>query len=44
MRRKIGIIGLGYVGGAVKEIMSNYYDLETYDIKLKCSCNSIFNW
>ena len=34
----IGIVGQGYVGGAVKEVFSKYYDVETYDLdKDKCS-------
>ena len=35
---KIGIVGQGYVGTAVKEIFSKHYDVETYDLdKDKCS-------
>jgi len=35
---KIGIVGQGYVGTAVKEVFSKHYDLETYDLdKDKCS-------
>ena len=35
---KIGIIGQGYVGTAVKEIFSKHYEVETYDLdKDKCS-------
>jgi len=34
----IGIVGQGYVGSAVKEVFSKYYDVETYDLdKDKCS-------
>ena len=29
---KIGVIGQGYVGTAVKEVMSKYYQIETFDI------------
>ena len=29
---KIGIIGQGYVGTAVKDVFQNHYDVETYDI------------
>ena len=38
---KIGIIGLGYVGSAIQEVMKNHYDLLTYDINKDCNCNSI---
>ena len=35
---KIGIVGQGYVGTAVKEVFSKHYDVETYDLdKVKCS-------
>ena len=35
---KIGIVGQGYVGTAVKEIFSKHYNVETYDLdKDKCS-------
>ena len=35
---KIGIVGQGYVGTAVKEVFSKHYDVETYDLdKDKCS-------
>ena len=35
---KIGIVGQGYVGTAVKNIFEKYYDVETYDLdKDKCS-------
>ena len=36
--QKIGIVGQGYVGTAVKEVFSKHYDVETYDLdKDKCS-------
>jgi len=38
---KIGIIGQGYVGTAVKTIFEKHYEVETYDIKEDCSCISI---
>jgi len=38
---KLGIVGQGYVGTAVKEVMSKYYDVETYDIKQVCTCNDL---
>ena len=35
---KIGIVGQGYVGTAVKEVFSKHYKVETYDLdKDKCS-------
>ena len=35
---KIGIVGQGYVGSAVKEVFSKHYEVETYDLdKDKCS-------
>ena len=38
---KIGIVGQGYVGTAVKEVFSKHYDVETYDNKQKSTCESI---
>ena len=40
---KLGIVGQGFVGTAVKEIMSNYYKVNTFDIKQECSCNSLLD-
>jgi len=35
---KIGIVGQGYVGSAVKEVFNKHYDVETYDLDTdKCS-------
>jgi UDPglucose 6-dehydrogenase len=34
---KIGIIGQGFVGTAVKEGMKNYYDVRTFDINGNCN-------
>ena len=34
---KIGIVGQGYVGTAVKTIFEKHYDVHTYDIKEKCT-------
>ena len=34
---KIGIVGQGYVGTALKEGMSQHYDVETFDINLQLS-------
>ena len=31
----IGIIGMGYVGTAVKETFKNFHDIKTFDINLK---------
>ena len=37
---KIGIVGQGYVGTAVKEVFSKHYQVDTYDLdKDKCSVN-----
>ena len=39
---KIGIVGQGYVGTAVKTIFEKHYDVETYDLDLdKCSVNCL---
>lgn len=37
----IGIIGLGYVGSAVKSYVEKFYPLNTYDIAKKCSSSSL---
>jgi len=37
----IGIIGLGFVGGACNNIFSKHNTVYTYDIKVKSNCNSI---
>lgn len=34
---KIGIIGQGFVGNAVREGMKNYYDVRTFDINGNCN-------
>jgi len=40
---KLGIVGQGYVGTAVKEIMSKYYEVETFDIdKTKRTCETLY--
>ena len=36
---KIGIVGQGYVGSAVKEVFSKHYDVETYDKHYKDKCS-----
>ena len=39
---KIGIIGQGYVGCAVREVMESHYEVYTFDVELhKCNCNSL---
>ena len=38
---KLGIIGQGFVGTAVREVMSNYYECNTFDIKQDCNCNTL---
>ena len=38
---KIGIVGQGYVGTAVKEIFSKHYETNTYDLNGKCNCETI---
>ena len=38
---KIGIIGQGFVGTAVREGLKQHYDIHTYDLKEKCTCESI---
>jgi len=37
---KIGIIGQGFVGNAIYQKFSKYYDVKTYDIKGMIHCNS----
>ena len=34
---KIGVIGQGFVGSAVREGMKNYYDVRTFDINGNCN-------
>jgi len=38
---KIGIVGQGYVGTAVKEVFSKHYETNTFDLNGKCSCTDI---
>ena len=38
---KIGIVGQGFVGTAVREGFKNYFDVETFDIIKDSSCNSL---
>jgi UDPglucose 6-dehydrogenase len=41
--KKIGIIGQGFVGTAVKEGMKNFFDVRTYDINGNCNETSLEN-
>ena len=34
---RIGIVGQGYVGTAVRTVFEKHYDVHTYDIKEKCT-------
>tara|TARA_Y100000996_G_scaffold369341_1_gene316251 strand:+ start:83 stop:916 length:834 start_codon:yes stop_codon:yes gene_type:complete len=38
---KIGIVGQGYVGSAVKEVFSKHYETNTFDLNGKCNCTDI---
>lgn len=38
---KIGIIGQGFVGTAVKEGLKSFYKIETFDINKESTCNSL---
>ena len=38
---KIGIVGQGYVGTAVKTVFEKHYQTYTYDLNGNCSCESI---
>ncbi len=40
-KKKLGIIGLGYVGSAVLEGLKNYHNIETFDTVKESSCDSI---
>jgi nucleotide sugar dehydrogenase len=40
---KIGIIGQGFVGGAVYQGMKNYFETYTFDINGNCTESSLFN-
>ena len=39
---KLGVIGQGFVGGAVYQGMKNYFDVSTFDINGKCTESSLF--
>ena len=38
---KLGVVGQGFVGTAVREVMSNYYECNTFDIKQDCNCDTL---
>ena len=38
---RIGIVGQGYVGSAVREVFSKHYKVNTFDLNGKCSCTDI---
>ena len=38
---KVGIIGQGFVGTAVKEGLKDYYSVETFDLVKPCTCSSL---
>ena len=42
MSIKIGIVGQGFVGTAVKEGLKDYFDIETFDIVKDSSCDSLY--
>jgi nucleotide sugar dehydrogenase len=39
--QKIGIVGQGFVGSAVKEGFKDYFKIETFDIAKECTCESL---
>ena len=38
---KIGIVGQGYVGTAVREVFSKYYETNTFDLNGNCTCKTL---
>ena len=38
---RIGIVGQGYVGTAVKEVFSKHYEINTFDLNGNCSCKTL---
>ena len=38
---RVGIVGQGYVGSAVREVFSKHYETNTYDLNGKCTCKSM---
>ena len=44
MKSSIGVIGQGFVGSAIREGLSNYYNVLTYDIKSElCNSDTMFD-
>ena len=41
MKNKIGIIGQGFVGTAVREGLKDFFNIETYDIAKESTCDSL---
>ena len=41
MKNKMGIIGQGFVGTAVREGLKDFFNIETYDIAKESTCNSL---
>ena len=39
--QKIGIVGQGYVGTAVRTVFEKHYKCNTFDIKQECNCNTL---
>ena len=42
--KRIGIVGQGYVGTAVRTVFEQYYKVYTYDIKENCNCKGGPAW
>tara|TARA_B100000287_G_scaffold159854_1_gene150713 strand:- start:5437 stop:6276 length:840 start_codon:yes stop_codon:yes gene_type:complete len=38
---KVGIVGQGFVGTAIREGLKDFYKIETFDLKEKCTCESL---
>ena len=38
---RIGIVGQGYVGSAVREVFDKHYETNTFDLNGKCTCKSM---
>ncbi len=38
---RIGIVGQGYVGSAVKEVFSKHYETNTFDLNGNCTCRDM---
>ena len=39
--KRIGIVGQGYVGTAVKTVFEKHYKCNTFDIKQECNCDTL---